>query len=153
GVTIDDDLLAALAGAGIAVCGTLGSDPSVVVPPEILAVAARAGITEAALRQVVQRLYDGGVRMVAGSDGGIGPAKPHGLLPATLAEYVQAGLQAIAALTTATSVAADVLGLGARKGRLRTGADADLLLVDGDPTEDITALAGPVAVYLGGRQA
>ena len=153
GVTIDDDLLAALAASGIAVCGTLGSDRSVVVPPEILAVSARAAITEAALQHAVHRLYDGGVRLVAGSDGGIGPVKPHGLLPATLAEYVQSGLPAKTALTTATAVAADTLGLGARKGRIRPGADADLLLVDGDPTKDITALASPVAVYLGGREA
>ncbi|MGW6279750.1 amidohydrolase family protein [Kribbella sp. NPDC055071] len=153
GVAIDEELLAALAASGIAVCGTLGSDPSIVVPPAILDLVAKAGISEAALQQAVRRLSDGGVRIVAGSDGGIGPAKPHGLLPATLAEYVHSGLSATAALTAATSAAADALGLGDRKGRLRSGADADLVLVDGDPTADITTLARPVAVYLAGRQA
>ncbi|MEU4290518.1 amidohydrolase family protein [Kribbella sp. NPDC026596] len=147
GVAIDDELLARLAAAEIAVCGTLGSDASVVVPPEILEAVARAGITETALQQAVRRVYDGGARLVAGSDGGIGPAKPHGLLPATLAEYVQSGIPPIAALTSATSTAADVLGLGDRKGRIRPGADADLLLVNGDPADDITTLAHPVAVY------
>jgi imidazolonepropionase-like amidohydrolase len=153
GVEIDDELLAGLAASGITVCGTLGSDPSIVVPPAILELVAKAGISEAALQQAVRRLSDGGVRMVAGSDGGIGPAKPHGLLPATLAEYVQSGLSAMAALTAATSAAADALGLGDRKGRLRSGADADLVLVDGDPTADISTLARPLAVYLAGRQA
>jgi imidazolonepropionase-like amidohydrolase len=150
GVVIDDDLLAALAGSGIAVCGTLGSDASVVVPAEILEMVAKAGLSEAALQQAVHRLYDGGVRLLAGSDGGIGPAKPHGLLPATLAEYVRSGVPAVAALSAATSTAADVLDV--RKGRIRPGADADLLLVDGDPTEDITTLASPVAVYLAGHE-
>jgi len=149
GVAVDDELLARLAASGIAVCGTLGSDRSIVVPPEILEMVARAGIGEAVLQQAVRRLYDGGVRIVAGSDGGIAPAKPHGLLPATLAEYVDAGIPAIAALTAGTSSAADALRLD--KGRIRPGADADLLLVDGDPTTDIATLAAPAAVYLAGQ--
>jgi imidazolonepropionase-like amidohydrolase len=149
GVAIEDGLLAGLAASGIAVCGTLGSDRSIVVPPAILEMVARAGIGEERLQQAVRRLYDGGVRLIAGSDGGIAPAKPHGLLPATLAEYVEAGIPAVAALTAATSAAADALRLD--KGRIRPGADADLLLVQGDPTRDIATLAAPAAVYLGGQ--
>ncbi|MEU4393772.1 amidohydrolase family protein [Kribbella sp. NPDC023855] len=149
GVRIDGDLVADLAAAGIAVSPTLGSDPSIVVPPEVLEMVAKAGIREAALQQAARRLADGGVRIVAGSDGGIGPAKPHGLLPATLAEYVTSGIPAVAALTAATSTAADVLGL--RKGRIRSGYDADLLVVRADPTEDITTLADPIAIFLGGH--
>ncbi|HWD78304.1 MAG TPA: amidohydrolase family protein [Kribbella sp.] len=146
GVLIDDELVERL--AGIAVCGTLGSDRSIVVPPEILELVAKAGISEAALQQAVRRLYDGGVRLVAGSDGGIGPAKPHGLLPATLAEYVEAGIPATAALIAGTSAAADALRVP--KGRIRPGADADLLVVPGDPATDITVLAEPTNIYLAG---
>ncbi|GAA3098033.1 imidazolonepropionase-like amidohydrolase [Kribbella aluminosa] len=147
GVVIDDGLIAGL--TGIAVCGTLGSDRSIVVPPEILELVAKAGLSAAALQQAVRRLSDGGVRIVAGSDGGIGPAKPHGLLPATLAEYVEAGIPATAALITGTSSAADALHVP--KGRIRPGADADLLVVPGDPTTDISTLAAPTAVYLAGQ--
>ncbi|TCC27934.1 metal-dependent hydrolase family protein [Kribbella speibonae] len=146
GVVIDNELLTAL--DGIAVCGTLGSDRSIVVPPHILEMVAKAGISEAGLQQAVRRLYDGGVRIIAGSDGGIGPAKPHGLLPATLAEYVEAGLPPTAALVAGTSSAADALRVN--KGRIRPGADADLLVVPGDPTRDITTLARPTVVYLAG---
>jgi imidazolonepropionase-like amidohydrolase len=56
---------------------------------------------------------------------------------------------AIAALTAATSSAADALRLD--KGRIRPGSDADLLLVNGDPTTDIATLAAPAAVYLAGH--
>ncbi|MGZ0148806.1 amidohydrolase family protein [Kribbella sp. WER1] len=146
GVLVDDKLLADL--AGISVCGTLGSDRSVVVPPEILELVAKAGVSEAALQQAVRRLYDGGVQLIAGSDGGIGPAKPHGLLPATLAEYVEAGVPATAALIAGTSAAADALRVP--KGRIRPGADADLLVVPGDPAVDITVLAAPTNVFLAG---
>ncbi|TCC43928.1 amidohydrolase family protein [Kribbella capetownensis] len=149
GVRIDADLLDGLAAAGIAVCATLGSDPSIVVPPEVLEMAAKSGISQAGLQQTTRRLYDGGVRIVAGSDGGIAPPKPHGLLPATLAEYVLAGLSEVAALTAATSTAAEVLGL--RKGRVRPGYDADLLVVKGDPARDISALTAVAAVYLAGE--
>ncbi|WP_436535731.1 amidohydrolase family protein [Actinoplanes sp. HUAS TT8] len=151
GARVDDDVAAALAASGIAVCATLGSDPSVVVPPAVVEMAARAGITEAALQDGVARLYRAGVRLVAGSDAGLGPAKPHGILPATLGEYVRCGIPATAALAAATSVAAQVCGLAGRKGRIRGGYDADLLLVDGDPAADIEALNRPRAVYLAGR--
>jgi imidazolonepropionase-like amidohydrolase len=151
GVRLDDALLAELAESKIMICATLGSDPGVVVPPQVVAMAERAGITEAVLQEAVARLHRGGVRLVAGSDGGIGPAKPHGLLPATLDEYVGSGLPAASALAAATSVAADACGVGARKGRIRPGYDADLLAVDGDPTLDIAAVGSPVAVYLAGQ--
>ncbi|MEU8236161.1 amidohydrolase family protein [Actinoplanes sp. NPDC048967] len=153
GTRVEDDLAAALAEARIAVCATLGSDPAVVVPPAVLAMAERAGLTQAGLQDGVARLYRAGVRLVAGSDAGIGPAKPHGILPATIAEYVDSGIDPAAALAAATSVAAEVCGLGERKGRIRPGFDADLVLVDGDPIRDITTLARPRTVYLAGEPA
>lgn len=41
-------------------------------------------------------------------------------------------------------------GLGRRKGRVRPGFEADLLVVGGDPTSDISALRRPLAVYRAG---
>jgi imidazolonepropionase-like amidohydrolase len=46
-----------------------------------------------------------------------------------------------------TSVAAGVLGLGHRKGRLEPGYDADILAVDGDPIADMEAIHRVRAVY------
>jgi imidazolonepropionase-like amidohydrolase len=43
--------------------------------------------------------------------------------------------------------------VGERTGRLRPGLDADLLIVDGDPMTDITALGRPRMVIAGGRVA
>jgi len=57
-----------------------------------------------------------------------------------------------AALASATSLAAAACGFGDRKGRLRAGYDADLLVVGGDPVADISALARPTAVFAGGRR-
>jgi imidazolonepropionase-like amidohydrolase len=150
GVEIDDELVASLADSQTVVCPTLGADPDIVVPPEILSIAERAGVTEESLRLVAGRLHRGGVRLVAGSDGGIGPAKPHGLLPHTLDDYVTSGMSATAALIAATSAAAASLGTGG-KGRIGPGYDADLLIVDGNPASDISALQRPLAVYLSGQ--
>ncbi|GAA2486739.1 hypothetical protein Ahu01nite_014500 [Winogradskya humida] len=56
GAYVDDELAEALAASGVAVCLTLGSDPAVVVPPEVIAMAARAGLSQAILQQGVARL-------------------------------------------------------------------------------------------------
>ncbi|WP_444947690.1 amidohydrolase family protein [Micromonospora ureilytica] len=150
GARVPDELADRLAASGVAVCATLGTDPAVVTPPEVVEMAARAGLSEAALRDGAATLQRAGVRLVAGSDAGLGPAKPHGILPETLVEYVVCGIPATAALASATSVAAEVCGLGRRKGRVSPGLEADLLIVDGDPTSDITALRRPLAVYRAG---
>jgi imidazolonepropionase-like amidohydrolase len=55
------------------------------------------------------------------------------------------------AITAGTSTAAQVCGLGDRKGRVRPGYDADLLAVDGDPLTDLSVLLRPVAVLVAGR--
>jgi imidazolonepropionase-like amidohydrolase len=54
----------------------------------------------------------------------------------------------MAAIASATSVAADACGLGRCKGTLRAGYDADLVVVDGDPLTDIGALRRVSAVML-----
>ena len=55
---------------------------------------------------------------------------PHGLLPVSMAFLVDGGVSTAAALASATSLAAAACGLGDRKGRLRAGYDADLLILD-----------------------
>jgi cytosine/adenosine deaminase-related metal-dependent hydrolase len=55
------------------------------------------------------------------------------------------------AIVGATSLAAEALGLGARVGTLAPGFEADLIVVDGDPLTDITALRRVVFVMKGGK--
>ena len=99
-----------------------------------------------------RQMHAAGVRVVSGSDGGIAAAKPHGLLPVSVAFLVEGGVSTVAALASATAVAAAACGLGDRKGRLRADYDADLCVVDGDPVADIGALDRPAAVFAGGRR-
>jgi imidazolonepropionase-like amidohydrolase len=55
------------------------------------------------------------------------------------------------ALATATSAAAAACGVGDRKGYIRTGYDADLVVVDGNPLSDIGALLHVDTTILAGR--
>ncbi len=64
---------------------------------------------------------------------------------------VRAGMKPAAVLEAATSAAAAQLGLG-DVGVIRQGADADLLLVDGNPLDDISATERIVAVFLKGER-
>jgi imidazolonepropionase-like amidohydrolase/ABC-type multidrug transport system permease subunit len=80
-----------------------------------------------------------GVSLVTGSDAGNllvihGPTVQH-----ELELWVQAGIPTAVALQAATLNAARLLGVDNRTGSIRPGNDADLLLVDGNPLEDITA--------------
>jgi len=88
-----------------------------------------------------QRMYAAGVDVLAGTDAaGIGVVgTAHGVsLHGELQLLVRAGLSPSSALRAATSLPARRFGLNDR-GRIEPGLQADLVLVQGDPTIDITA--------------
>jgi imidazolonepropionase-like amidohydrolase len=129
---LPDPLVDALAESVVAV-PTLHIDPSP---------ARRAGV-----RRFVAR----GGRVVYGTDlGNQGP--PPAVDVEELRLLVEAGLRPVQALAAATSLAADHLGL-AGTGRVAPGARADLLLVDGDPLDDLAALSRVRLVTRDGRVA
>ena len=61
------------------------------------------------------------------------------------------GQDAMAALVSANSGAAEALGMADRVGTLRRGFEADLIALDGDPLTDITAVQRVVFVMKGGK--
>ena len=91
-----------------------------------------------------------GAVIVSGGDSGIGPAKPHGVLPRSIVDLVAGGVSPSDALASATSIAARVARLGKTKGRLAPGYDADVVIVAGDPFTDMAALAAVQRAVLGG---
>lgn len=89
----------------------------------------------------MQRLVEAGVPILAGGDFGH-QWTHHGTYAAELQRYVElVGMSPVAALHTATRNLGPAVGLDT--GEVRPGALADLLVVDGDPTEDITVLQDP----------
>jgi imidazolonepropionase-like amidohydrolase len=153
GMRTPPQLAAAIAAAGIAVCPTLGHDTDALaaLPPALMAVAERVGVTlEQRLAQVGE-LHAAGVSFISGVDSGINPVKRHGLLPSAIVELAAAGVAPVTALASATGQAARACGLADRTGRLRPGLQADLLLVGGDPITDITDIRDTRVVVSRGR--
>jgi imidazolonepropionase-like amidohydrolase len=66
--------------------------------------------------------------------------------------FVKAGMTPAQALASATTTAAELLGVGDRLGRISPGYLADLVAVDGDPTTNMTALFAGVRWVLKGGQ-
>ena len=153
GVRTPPELAAGLAVAGVQVCPTLGRAPGVDPPPHVQARMDAVGATFEAHLSHVARLHRAGVTLLAGTDAGIGPTKPHGSVPQAVADLVgECGVPVAEALTAATSGAARACGLGDRTGRLAAGYDADLLVADGDVRADVTALQRPRVVVSRGRE-
>jgi len=108
--------------------------------------------TYAAAEATVKQLRAAGVPILAGTDAG-NPGTSHGAaLHRELELLVQAGLTPTEALAAATSVPAKAYRLGDR-GRIATGLRADVVLVSGDPSTDITATRAIEGVWKEGVRA
>jgi imidazolonepropionase-like amidohydrolase len=95
-------------------------------------------------------LADAGVLLGAGTDAGWGP--PFDTYFEEIRAMSNAGLGLTKALSAATGDAARICGIEKAVGTLEPGKLADLVLLDGDPTHDESALESVVAVFLGGEQ-
>ena len=142
---IPGDVLAAIAARPVTLGITLGMAPVPGATP-MPAIAAR----RPALLANTRRLHEAGASMIAGTDAGVSPIKPPDVLRWAVAQLTQIGMTPAQALQASTSVAATTCGLGHRKGRLAPSYDADMLVVDGNPLEDLGALHHIRAVYVRG---
>ena len=68
-----------------------------------------------------------------------------------LEAFTQAGLSPFAALQTATVNPADYLGIGQRKGTVEIGKEADLLLLEANPLEQVEHTRRIAGVFKGGK--
>lgn len=103
-------------------------------------------------KETFVRLHEAGVMMAMGTDTQIDPAM--GDNAHELEIYVNHGMTPAEALATATINAATALGMKDQLGSLEPGKFADLVVVDGNPLEDITVLQSKARIRLvmkGGR--
>jgi imidazolonepropionase-like amidohydrolase len=96
---------------------------------------------------VLKALYEAGVPIVAGSDTGL---IGYGL-DRELELYVQAGMTPMAAIQTATLAAARAMKMEKESGTIEAGKQADLVLVEGNPLQNISDIRRVVSVVKGGR--
>lgn len=99
--------------------------------------------------KATKALHDAGVSLVAGTDAGIFTNIPGSAMTRELELLVKAGLSPYEALETATVNAAGVLHMG-EAGQIAPGYRANLMLVDGNPLENISLVENPDAVMIRG---
>ena len=98
-------------------------------------------------RKVVAALHHEGVTIVPGSDTGL---IGYGL-DRELELYVQAGFTPMEAIQAATLVSARAMHLEEESGSIEPGKRADLVLIDGNPLDNISNLRQVVSVVANGR--
>ncbi len=152
---MDDEVIAALVETDTFVA------PSVYYPKVVAslmetswpALAAETRRGYSSMCEVLPKADAAGVRLLLGDDYG-GPGLSHGSFGPELRTYVEdAGIAPLSLIRWATRHGAELIGRSGDLGTITAGKLADLLVIEGDPSVDIGALADtkPLAVVKGGE--
>jgi imidazolonepropionase-like amidohydrolase len=153
GIYLDDEAMEMMVHRGCWLVPTLHAPRSVIrafdagvsFPPQVIE---KAHMVMEVHRESVRRAHDAGVRIAMGTDCGVGP---HGTNLDELPLMMDAGLTALEALHATTGSAAELLGVAGERGMIAPGHLADLVVLDGSPS-DLMGLADRVrGVYQSGR--
>jgi len=90
-----------------------------------------------------------GVRIVTGADVGYGPESIT-RVSHEVANFVRLGMTPLEALQSATTTAAELLGIADRTGAVEVGLEADLVAVEENPLENPVVLQDPLLVISNG---
>jgi imidazolonepropionase-like amidohydrolase len=102
-------------------------------------------------RRIIKALHDGGAGLLLGSDAPQVWNVPGFSIHRELTTYVAAGLTPFQALATGTRNVAVHTGTLQRAGTIEAGKRADLVLLDGNPLQDITHTGRIAGVVIAGR--
>lgn len=152
GTYLDDDTARLMKQRGTYLVPTLMAGREVVEKAKIpgyfpSAVVAKALAVGAIMGPHLRRAHDAGVKIAFGTDSAV---SPHGWNAREFGLMVQNGLSPVEAIEAATVNAADLLGVSKDVGSIAPGKSADLVAVDGDPTQDVTRLEHVVFVMKAG---
>jgi imidazolonepropionase-like amidohydrolase len=109
--------------------------------------AAQSAATFRAMETTVRILHQAGVPIVAGTDQTV----PGFSLDREIELHVQAGFTPMEAIQSATIVAARAMGMENDSGTIEVGKRADVILVDGNPLENISDIRKVSAVFAAGK--
>lgn len=122
--------------------------PTLLAPVAVLETAVEAGMPDTAVqksKEVIQyhvesfkKAYKAGVKIAMGTDAGV---MKHGTNLRELGLMADAGMTPMDTIVASTKTAAECLGWEHQVGTLETGKLADVIIVKGNPLEDIHSLA------------
>jgi len=102
------------------------------------------------VQEMARTAHEMGVKIVAATDTGYGPESTT-TLAHELLELVEIGMTPGEALRAATTTAADLFGIADRTGRVEEGLEADLVVLERNPLEDIGVMQDVLMVVSDGR--
>ncbi len=105
------------------------------------------------LRKVVAKAHAMGIPIAAATDGSYGDGNDTARVRVQhdIEQLVELGFTPLEALSAATRNGARVLGIEGRTGTIAVGLEADLIVVDRNPLEDLRALFEPLLVVTDGK--
>jgi imidazolonepropionase-like amidohydrolase len=100
-----------------------------------------------------RRMAEAGVKMAFGTDAG-SPCVPHDEILAEMQKLIEVGVakRPLDVIQMLTVNSAELLGESANFGTVETGKYADLVLVEGNPAQNIDDIANVQHVFLGGKR-
>lgn len=123
--------------------------PTLAAVHNIVVNGTKAGIPEYGVRKAMEaqeahvasfkKAYAAGVKIAMGTDSAT-PFNYHGKNALELELMVNAGMKPVDALVAATRMGSELMGWGDKMGQVKEGFWADMILVDGDPLNDIKVL-------------
>jgi imidazolonepropionase-like amidohydrolase len=149
---IDDDSVARMRDLGMV------SVPTLTMMEGTAQLFAARGFRYENARDSVVKFHEAGIRLLVGTDANSAPGAPFGPQHGESEHHefdllADAGLSAIEILNGATALTADTFARQLHdRGVIEPGKRADLLLVGGDPTTDITAARDVCGVWIAGER-
>ena len=104
------------------------------------------------VREMARRAHEMGVKVVAATDTGYG-SESTTTLAHELLELVEIGMTPLEALRAATTTAAELFGLTGQVGAITPGLEADLIVLERNPLEDIGVVQDVLMVVSDGKVA
>jgi len=99
---------------------------------------------------VIKKAYSMGVKIVTGADNSY-TANSTSRISLECAHYVRIGMTNFEAIHCATLNAAELLGIDKTTGRIEKGYEADLVLIPGNPLQEIRYLQDALMVFSNGQ--
>ena len=153
GTYLSDDTLRLMKEKGVYLDPTITalidmSDPEGEYDNPILQMRGRAMLPTG--REMTARAWKMGIKIVAGTDTSYFD-KNNRSLADEIIELSDAGLEPMNAIKAGTSVSAEELGVGKRTGSIRVGYEADFVVINSNPLENIRHIGDIILVVNNGR--